>query len=69
MPESHNGHRPVLPEGNVHAVGLGPRVMAWVDVVTRHLIPDHRRRALIQRSREIDDSLERVADRLMRRHR
>ena len=48
MPESHNGHRPVWPEGNVHAVGLGPRVMAWVDVVTRHLIPDHRRRVLIQ---------------------
>ena len=67
MPESHNGHRPVWPEGNVHAGGLGPRVMAWVDVVICHLIPDHRRRALIQRSRETDDSLQRVVQRLTRR--
>ena len=69
MPESHNGHRPVWPEGNVHAVGLGPRVMAWVDVVTRHLFPITGVGCSIKLSREIDDSLERVADRLRRRHR
>ena len=69
VPESHNGHRPLWPEGDVHAAGLGPRVMAWMDFVIGHLIPEHRRRKLIQRSRDIDHSLERVAHRLRRRHR
>jgi hypothetical protein len=68
MPESCNGHRPIGLEGKVRVVGLGPRVIAWMDVAIGHLIADHRRRALVRRSRETDDWLERVVHRLRRRH-
>ncbi len=68
-PESMNGHKPVKLEGRTRGVRLVQRVLSWVDVAVAHLITDHRRRALVQRSREIDGRLERAAHRLTRRHR
>lgn len=69
VPKSPNGNRPSPLDEKVRDVGLASRVISWVDVALDHLISDHRRRTIIQRSREIDDWIERVAHRLTRRQR
>jgi hypothetical protein len=67
---SPNGNRPrSLLAGTAPNAGLIARVMSWVDVAVAHLLSDRQHRALIQRSREFDDRLERVARRLTRRQR
>lgn len=68
-PESRNGHKPVALEASARGGRLIQRVLSWVDVAVAHLISDRRRRALVQRSRELDGRLERAAHRLARRSR
>ena len=69
VPNPRNGNRPAPLNEKVRDEGLAPRVISWVDEALDHLISDHRRRSLIQRSRQADDWLERVAHGLMRRRR
>lgn len=69
VPKSRNGGGPAPLKEKERGVALVRRVTSWVDVVVNHLISDHGRRALIQRSREIDDRLERAAHKLARRQR
>ena len=66
-PRSPNGNMPSPREKAAPDPGLVARVLSWVDMAATHLISDRRRRALIKRSREIDDRLERVARKLTRR--
>ncbi|HYB30785.1 MAG TPA: hypothetical protein VEF89_29585 [Solirubrobacteraceae bacterium] len=69
VPKSPNGNRPAPLEQAAPDAGLIPRLMSWVDVAVAHLISDRRRRAVIQRSRKLDDRLERAARRLTPRQR
>lgn len=69
VPKSPNGNRPSPLEKTAPDAGLIRRLMSWVDVAIAHLISDRRRWAVIQRSRELDDRLERVARKLTRRQR
>ena len=65
--ESMNGHKPVTFEASSRGVRVVQRVLCCVALA--HLISDHRRCALVDRSREMDDRLERAAHKLTRRHR
>ena len=69
VPKSLNGNRPSPLKKTAPDAGLIPRLVSWVDVAVAHLISDRRRRAVIQRSRELDDRLERIARKLTRRQR
>lgn len=68
-PEPHNGHRPTAVAGNSRADRLARRVLYWVDRAVARLLPHRKHRALLQRVRELDDRLERAAQRLTHRHR
>lgn len=66
---SPNGNRPAQLNDKARNLGLVSRVISWVDAALDHLISDHRRHTLNQRSREIDDRLERIAHRWTRHQR
>lgn len=69
MKNSTNGNRPSPFEETVPDAGLIPRVISWVDAAVARLLSNRRHRAFIQRLRDVDDRLERVARRLIRRQR